>query len=107
MIPDELKDENGYIVRKFKKYMMATKSWHPAFDWSEGNEPELCFVYNEDNENYYGNYIEGIGAFDVKFPKSHCRPLTEKEAIQYSSSDFCLAGHTYWRYTKEELLNSP
>jgi hypothetical protein len=64
------------------KYMMATTAIHQLGDISR-DEPELCVIQEEDSENYIGNWVEGLGFIDVKFPKSTTRELTEEEASQY------------------------
>lgn len=68
----------------FSKYMMATTALHLLGDISS-SEPDLCHVYNEDEENYYGMWVTGYGFFDVKFPKETTRELTEEEIQKYNS----------------------
>lgn len=75
------------IERKFKKYMMATKAIHNLGDISS-SEPDLCFVYNESDTNYYGLWVSGFGFFDVVFPKSTTRELTPNEINEYSKQGF-------------------
>lgn len=42
-------------------------------------DAELIYVYNEDDENYIGQFAEGYGFFDIKFRKSDCREATVEE----------------------------
>jgi len=91
---------------KKDEYKMARASEHKIWELQINEEFELCHVTREDEENYYGMFLEGIGAFNVRFPKKYTRDLTESEAKKYSSGGFVLSGikHTY---TKDELLNKP
>ena len=65
------------------KYMMATKAFHKLGDISS-DVPDLCYIYGEDNDNYIGNWVTGLGFFDVKFPKDTTRPLTPEEIEKYN-----------------------
>lgn len=61
-----------------ERYMMATKAFIRTGSISR-EIPDLCIVYSEDVENYIGSWVTGLGFFDVKFPKSTTRELTDKE----------------------------
>lgn len=63
---------------------MATKANHKLGDISS-DEPDLCHVYDEDEENYYGMWVTGFGFFDVEFPKATTRDLTKEEIDYYNS----------------------
>ena len=67
------------------RYMMATKAIHQLGDISR-DEPNLCVVYDEDEENYIGNWVTGLGFIDVKFHKSTTRELTEAEHEKYNGA---------------------
>jgi hypothetical protein len=69
-----------------KKYMMATKAIHKLGDISS-DEPDLCYIHREDDENYIGNWVTGFGLINVKFPKATTRELTPKE-IEYFNSQY-------------------
>ncbi len=71
------------MERKLDKYMMATTAIHLLGDISS-SEPDLCHVYNEDEENWIGSWVTGFGFFDVKFPKATTRELTKKEVAYYN-----------------------
>jgi hypothetical protein len=71
--------------------MMATTAIHKLGDISR-KEEDLCRVYDEDEENYYGSWVEGFGFFDVRFPKETTRPLTEEEVAYWSEQHYVLAG---------------
>jgi len=70
--------------RTIDKYQMATKANHKLGDISS-DEPDLCHVYDEDEENYYGMWVTGFGFFDVEFPKATTRDLTKEEIDYYNS----------------------
>ena len=65
------------------RYMMATTAIHQLGDIS-ADTPDICRVYGEDDENYIGAWVTGFGFFDVKFPKTTTRPLTEEERAKYN-----------------------
>ena len=65
------------------KYMMATKAIHKLGDISS-DDPDLCQVTEEDDENYYGAWITGFGFINVKFPKETTRELTKEEIEHYN-----------------------
>jgi len=83
--------EHGNIKREFLKYKMATTAIHQLGDISSDVE-DLCFVYAEDDDNWYGQWATGIGFFDVKFPKATTRDLTEKEIVYYEKKNLYLNG---------------
>ena len=64
-----------------QRYMMATKAVHKLGDISR-DKPDLCFINDEDDENYIGSWVTGFGFIEVKFPKKTTRELTKKE-IKY------------------------
>jgi hypothetical protein len=64
------------------KYMMATTAIHLKGDISR-DKPDLCVVFQEDDDNYYGNWTTGFGFCEVRFPKSTTRNLTPEEVEKY------------------------
>ena len=80
--------------RTMSKHMMATTATHKLGDISN-DTPDLCHVYDQDEENYYGMWVEGLGFFDVKFPKETTRELTQEEIDYYESLTYTLAGVSY------------
>lgn len=64
--------------------MMATKAIHKLGDISRGC-CDLCLVFDckETEDNYVGNWVEGLGFIDVKFPKNTTRELTQEEEDYY------------------------
>jgi hypothetical protein len=64
------------------KYMMGTTAIHGTGDISRST-PNLCVVYKEDGDNYVGNWVEGFGFIDVKFPKATTRELTAEEVEKW------------------------
>lgn len=73
------------------KHMMATTAIHKLGDISS-EEPDLCRVYDQDEENYYGMWVTGLGFFDVRFPKATTRELTEEEIEYWSNQYLYMAG---------------
>lgn len=71
--------------------MMATKATHKLGDLSR-SKPELCCIQSEDEDNYYGYWIEGLGFIDVQFPKSTTRELTEEEKAKFSDNTVVIGG---------------
>lgn len=67
----------------YRKYMMATTAIHMLGDISS-DEPDLCIVHEEDDENYYGNWVSGIGFINVRFPKITTKELTEEDKKKHS-----------------------
>lgn len=64
---------HGNLEPTLDQYMKATIAVHKMGDISR-DEEDYCFVYAEDDDNYYGNWCEGYGFFDVRFPK---KPLVD------------------------------
>ena len=75
-----------------KKYMMATKATHKLGDISR-DKPDLCIIYREDDENYIGNWITGLGFIDVKFPKATTRELTSEEIAHFNNQYIQISDH--------------
>lgn len=44
---------------------------------------EFICVSNEDENNWIGNYAEGIGFFGIRFAKEDCREATEEEIDEW------------------------
>ena len=70
--------------------MMATKATHQLGDISSP-EPDICRIESEDDDNYIGRWVCGMGFVDVKFPKSSTRGLTSEEVEHYSKQYFQLS----------------
>lgn len=60
------------------RIMFATKAMHLLGDISR-DTPNYALVTGEDGDNYIGNWMEGFGFANVRFPKSTTRALTEDE----------------------------
>ena len=65
------------------KYMMATKAFAKLGDISR-EKPDLCCVHEDDGNNYIGNWVTGLGFFNVKFPHDTTRDLTTSEIRKYN-----------------------
>jgi len=89
--------------QRFLQYMMATKAIHKLGDISR-DTPDLCRVYDEDDENYYGMWETGFGFFDVEFPKDTTRPLTKEEVDEYAGVSIAIGSNPpHYTYTREAL----
>ena len=83
------------------RYMMATRAIHRMGDISR-EEPDLCVVDKDlvfvshpadglGGDCYVGMWVEGFGFFNVYFPVSTTRPLTEEEIQHYEKGYYQLA----------------
>ncbi|MCK5021030.1 MAG: hypothetical protein KAS32_28725 [Candidatus Peribacteraceae bacterium] len=79
-----------------RRYMMATTAIHKLGDISS-DTPDLCTVSEEDEENYYGMWVTGIGFFGVRFPKETTKELTESEHEYYCSLHVQLADNPLYK----------
>lgn len=80
---------------KQPRYMMATKAIHQLGDIGR-DTPDLAVVFSEDESNYIGNWVCGLGFVDVKFPKETTRELTEEEHQKWNGKFVGIAGS--WSY---------
>lgn len=71
------------------KHMMATKAMHKLGDISS-DIPDICLVYAEDGDDWIGHWVCGYGFFDVRFPKSTTRDLTEEEIKKYNGQNMAI-----------------
>ena len=71
--------------------MMATTAIHQLGNISR-DEPDLCYIFSEDAENYIGNWATGFGFCDVKFSKATTRELTAEETARYQKMRLVLGG---------------
>lgn len=89
------------------KYMMATKAIHLLGDISS-DEPDLCAINSEDDENYIGSWVTGMGYINVKFPKATTRELTEEEQQRFHGKVVGIPGSWHYKLNiKPELKNPP
>lgn len=85
------------------KYKIATKAYHKLGDISR-DEPDLCEIFEDDEDNYYGEWITGFGFIDVCFPKETTRDLTEDEIRQYVGTSIAINNNPpLFTFTEEEL----
>ena len=73
---------------KFRKFMFIKKGGKAVNihgdDLSRDIlDAELICVSNEEDDNWIGNYAEGLGFVGVRFAKSDCRDATESEIEEY------------------------
>jgi len=57
------------------------------------DEPDICEIDGEDEENYIGTWVQGHGFMEVKFPKATTRELTDDEKI-YHNGRVLMMGRT-------------
>lgn len=87
-----LRDRSQEIQSNIEhRYLMATKAVHLLGDLSE-DEPKPCSVHAEDEENYYGMWVLGLGFVGVQFPKATTRPPTEEEKTYWESKKIGMFG---------------
>jgi hypothetical protein len=79
-----------------EKYMMGTIAIHKMGDISR-EDPDLCFISDEDEENYVGHWVTGYGFVNVKFPKSTTRELSKEEIKHYNNLKFQLSHYEPWQ----------
>lgn len=68
------------------KYMMATKAVHQLGDISS-DEPDLCFIKEQTDEDYIGQWVTGFGFINVHFPKASTRELTSEEVERFNNTN--------------------
>jgi hypothetical protein len=88
------------------RYGMATGAFFPDGDLfcSDVRQSRLCIIKDEDEENFYGHFVEGLGAAGLRFPKISTRELTEAEKQQYDGKVYGIGGvpfHTINFHAKE------
>lgn len=94
------------MEEKFKKYRMATKAYHKLGEISS-SIPDLCRVYNEDEDNFYGMWVTGLGFFNVRFPKETTRKLTEEEKEHYIGKMLSINNNLpHYQFKKEDFEES-
>jgi hypothetical protein len=59
---------------------------------ADGVEWELATVSHENEEFYWGMFVEGLGFFHVMFPKEQTRPPTAEEAKYWSGRQMGMFG---------------
>lgn len=82
-------------------YKMATKASHLTGDIGE-KIPDICSVYKEDEENFYGSWVFGGCFVDVKFPKATTRDLTPEEVEYYHGRNITMCGFVHAINIKNE-----
>ena len=72
---------------KFHKLMFVKKggkAFHKLGDLSRDYyDAELICVSDENDDNWIGNYAEGLGFFGVQFAKEDCREATDSEVDEW------------------------
>jgi hypothetical protein len=74
------------------RYMMATQAFAGENYRLELERPDICIIFEEDEENYIGNWVEGLGFVDLNFPKETTRDLTEEEKEKYHGQGYEIEG---------------
>lgn len=73
-------------------FKMATEAYHLMGDISRPKK-NLCKVYTEDKDNFYGHWIEGLGFIEVRFPKETTSELTEKDKEKLHGKKLAINGN--------------
>ena len=77
-------DARNAKLHKLMFIKKGGKAIHKLGDLSRDYlDAELICISNEDEQNWIGNYAEGIGFFDVHFAKEDCREATDEEVEQW------------------------
>lgn len=76
------------------RYMMATVAIHKLGDISRTLN-DICFVEEEDEDNFYGSWLTGFGFFGVRFPKETTRPLNEDEIRYFDGMALTIGGQAF------------
>jgi hypothetical protein len=84
----------------FPRYMMATTAIHKLGDISS-DIPDICVVSSETETDYIGNWVFGLGFFDVKFPKSTTKELTEEDKLKYNGLKLHMYGCHTGKYSHD------
>ncbi len=64
--------------------MKATAAHHQLGDLSS-SVPDWCVVTEEDEDNYYGRWVLGMGFFNVRFPKATTHELTAEDERAFNA----------------------
>lgn len=64
------------------RFLMATHAFHQTGDISR-DRPDLARITGEDEHDFIGQWVEGFGLINVRFPKGTTRELTPAEVEQY------------------------
>lgn len=85
-------------------YIMATEAHHMTGDISS-DEYDLALVFDEDENNLYGNWVFGFGFIDVRFPKNTVREITSDDISKYDGKMFAINNKPLYDMTfpKEHL----
>jgi hypothetical protein len=75
-------------------YAMAKEAYHKLGDVSR-DDWDLIQIFEEDEENYYGNWMYGFGLIDVRFPKKNVKQLNKKEIKKYDNSGIAISGSRF------------
>lgn len=74
--------ESDYPESFESKYIIATKAEHQLGDISR-MEGDLALVSQKNDKEYCGNWVEGMGFFNVRFPIETSRIVSEEEAKEF------------------------
>ena len=77
--------------RKLNKgrYLMATRAIHKLGDISS-DEPDICHVYAETDDDWIGSWVTGLGFFNIHFPKETTRALNDEELARYKKQHIAM-----------------
>jgi hypothetical protein len=75
VLTSEKAEEWNSSIRHLRRgwYMKATVAHHLLGDVSRA-EPEQCWIWGETDKEWVGNWVDGPGFINVKFPKETTSP---------------------------------
>jgi hypothetical protein len=68
---------------------VGTVAYHKLGDI--GRDEDFFAVTGEDADNYYGNWLTGLGFVNVRFPKATTRELTDAERTMLAGQSVVIA----------------
>ncbi len=77
------------VTGQTKLVLIATTAFHGSSDISRHGAPAQ--IHGETENDWIGQWMEGFGLCNVRFPKSGCRNMTEAEVskIEACTLSFC------------------
>lgn len=66
------------------RFMMATHAFHSFAGDISRDHHALAVITDEDEQDFIGQWVEGAGFIEVRFPKGTTRELTAEEIEQFN-----------------------
>lgn len=99
--------EAHHKLGEISRFVEGKQNWEEDGFLERGVEDfseHVCQIYAEDDDNWIGSWITGMGFFDVKFPKNVTRALTPEEIEEFKNTTFQLNSQPPYKYTKVETI---